>query len=175
MARIATIKPDFWCDPSSNTMSLLSRYILIGLWAHCNNKNKVDCSLKFIKKTLLYNKPYGIKTHNKCLSQILKSEYIISIQNDIATMQGQRYLGSKKDERMSTLDVRRWMKLRGVIFERDGYKCTYCGSKDFLQCDHVISVYNGGSDDIDNLTTACRTCNLRKGKHSVDFFKAKYF
>jgi hypothetical protein len=59
-----------------------------------------------------------------------------------------------------------WLGLRMAVFERDGYRCTYCGSEgdEFaLHCDHVIPRCDGGSDNINNLTTACRHCNLSKG------------
>lgn len=56
-----------------------------------------------------------------------------------------------------------WAGLRQVILERDGFACTYCGSTDQpLHVDHVIPRSRGGRDTLGNLTTACRTCNLRK-------------
>lgn len=32
-----------------------------------------------------------------------------------------------------------------------------------MECDHVIARANGGGDNIENLMTACRTCNIGKG------------
>jgi hypothetical protein len=58
---------------------------------------------------------------------------------------------------------REWMVIRDRIFARDGYVCQYCGAKDVkLHCDHVIPVSRGGTNDDENLATACETCNLRK-------------
>lgn len=56
-----------------------------------------------------------------------------------------------------------WRKLRQIIFERDNFACTYCGSGDDLTCDHVVPLIRGGGNDHDNLTTACRPCNSSKG------------
>lgn len=61
-------------------------------------------------------------------------------------------------------------RLRFEVFRRDGYACRYCGrsAKDgmVLEPDHVISVEEGGSDDISNLVTSCFDCNRGKGgKH----------
>lgn len=59
--------------------------------------------------------------------------------------------------------VSRWERLRRFIFDRDGYACTYCGSADLpLHCDHVVPVSRGGSSEPENLTTACKPCNLSK-------------
>jgi 5-methylcytosine-specific restriction endonuclease McrA len=52
--------------------------------------------------------------------------------------------------------------LRAAVFERDGYACVYCGSQDYLQCDHVEPVSKGGPTTLENLATACRVCNARK-------------
>lgn len=55
-----------------------------------------------------------------------------------------------------------WYPLRETVFERDGYACTYCGSTENLACDHIVPLIQGGSNDLDNLTTACRSCNSSK-------------
>lgn len=61
-------------------------------------------------------------------------------------------------------------KLRFEIFKRDGFVCTYCGAHPpdvVLECDHIIAVAAGGSDDEDNLTTACFNCNRGKREHPL--------
>ena len=60
--------------------------------------------------------------------------------------------------------------VRDYVFSRDGYKCVYCGSREHLQVDHIISVYavlNGKLpiDDLnraENLQTLCIRCNASK-------------
>lgn len=36
-----------------------------------------------------------------------------------------------------------------------------------LECDHVVARANGGSDDIGNLLTSCRECNIGKRTTAV--------
>ena len=45
--------------------------------------------------------------------------------------------------------------------------CCYCGSRDFLSVDHLISTKRGGKDSGDNFVWACRTCNSSKGARDV--------
>lgn len=52
--------------------------------------------------------------------------------------------------------------LRLQVYERDSYECVYCGSDSQLQCDHVVPVSKGGETTLENLATACRSCNVRK-------------
>lgn len=65
----------------------------------------------------------------------------------------------------------RWKKLRITILNRDGWTCTYCGDV-ATEVDHIIPLKRGGSDDPDNLTSACRTCNIRKKDNNVGVFLA---
>lgn len=55
---------------------------------------------------------------------------------------------------------------RRKVFERDGWKCTYCGdpiSMESGEVDHVVPFSRGGSDEMHNLAAACRPCNRDKG------------
>ena len=58
---------------------------------------------------------------------------------------------------------------KGVIekvFRRDGYRCQMCGARKSdgvqLTIDHIIPLAAGGSNDIDNLQTLCKSCNENK-------------
>ena len=61
-----------------------------------------------------------------------------------------------------------WEKTRLRILERDGYKCTYCGATEHLQCDHILARVRGGGDEDQNLTAACRSCNASKKDRLVE-------
>jgi len=52
--------------------------------------------------------------------------------------------------------------LRFKVYERDGYKCQYCGSQSKLTLDHLIPEAKGGESSEGNLVTACRDCNIKK-------------
>ena len=53
---------------------------------------------------------------------------------------------------------------RREIFSRDRHTCQYCGRQGTdLTLDHVIPRHRGGLHTWENLATACRTCNHRKG------------
>lgn len=61
-------------------------------------------------------------------------------------------------------------RLRFQILQRDGFRCRYCGAtaaQERLAVDHAISIDDGGSNEADNLVTACEPCNLGKASRSV--------
>ena len=62
-------------------------------------------------------------------------------------------------------------KTRFDVFKRDEFICQFCGRTPpvvVLEVDHIVPVSKGGSDHIDNLTTACFDCNCGKGATSLD-------
>lgn len=66
-------------------------------------------------------------------------------------------------DRTPKLSVR--LTRRNLMF-RDAHQCQYCGKKPPLRdlnIDHVLPRSRGGADSWENLVTACRVCNLRKG------------
>lgn len=61
--------------------------------------------------------------------------------------------------------------LRFDVFNRDGFRCRYCGRSVsegiILEVDHVRPRADGGTDDLPNLVTACWDCNRGKSAKAV--------
>ena len=60
--------------------------------------------------------------------------------------------------------------LRFSVFCRDNYTCRYCGRQSDavpLEIDHVLPVCQGGTNDIENLVTACGDCNRGKSGNTI--------
>lgn len=57
---------------------------------------------------------------------------------------------------------------RRNVHARDGYVCQYCGNPANLTIDHVIPLSRGGRTTWDNVVTACRSCNGRKGNRTPE-------
>lgn len=65
-------------------------------------------------------------------------------------------------------------RVRFKVYERDGFKCVYCGARKNLSLDHVTAEASGGSSDEGNLVTACRSCNSQKHTKSLaDFWEGR--
>ena len=94
---------------------------------------------------------------------------------------------------MSTYRDRREskMRLRTRIFERDGWRCGYCGLSlvpqgtfgivtvlHFLGAqnrtavvDHMVPAKLGGTDEEANLIACCLSCNSAKGNRSAEWYR----
>ncbi|RUA16095.1 MAG: HNH endonuclease [Clostridia bacterium] len=58
---------------------------------------------------------------------------------------------------------------RRLVYARDRYTCQYCGERlhsSQLTLDHVLPKSRGGKKTWENLVTACRRCNQRKGNRT---------
>lgn len=56
-----------------------------------------------------------------------------------------------------------------ALVSATGRKCVRCGADGPIVKDHVIPIYQGGSDSIGNLQPLCKTCNCSKGAESKDW------
>ncbi|MEY4064264.1 MAG: hypothetical protein RIR26_472 [Pseudomonadota bacterium] len=60
---------------------------------------------------------------------------------------------------------------RQNVYLRDGFRCQYCnwsGALVNLTLDHLLPLARGGKTTWDNIVTACKNCNLRKGSRTIE-------
>jgi hypothetical protein len=56
-----------------------------------------------------------------------------------------------------------YRNLRDEVLERDGHRCTHCGTNENLDVHHIVPRHNGGKDTLENLTTLCEQCHVAQG------------
>jgi len=69
------------------------------------------------------------------------------------------------------LPRRRMPATRAAIMLRDAHTCQYCGTvpgRQQLTVDHVIPRSRGGAHSWQNLVTACKRCNQKKGSNTPE-------
>jgi hypothetical protein len=81
--------------------------------------------------------------------------YLIQILKDELGVKPLQRAGKRKREISRDLQRR--------VFERDQYRCRYCGTHLDLCCDHIHPESKGGATTFENLQTLCRPCNSAKG------------
>jgi 5-methylcytosine-specific restriction endonuclease McrA len=58
--------------------------------------------------------------------------------------------------------VGEWQQRRREALDRDGHRCTVCGSDDRPQVHHIVPWRYSRSHALENLTTLCRSCHSRE-------------
>jgi 5-methylcytosine-specific restriction endonuclease McrA len=60
---------------------------------------------------------------------------------------------------------------RQNIYLRDGFRCQYCqcsGLSSNLTLDHLLPSAKGGKTTWENIVTACKACNMKKGAKTIE-------
>jgi DNA-directed RNA polymerase subunit RPC12/RpoP len=75
----------------------------------------------------------------------------------------------KREMTMTRSDVKRphdWRHRREFILERDGYRCTRCGTRTNLHVHHIVPVRQRPDHSASNLVTLCASCHGLQDGHS---------
>ncbi|MDY6918549.1 MAG: HNH endonuclease [Chloroflexota bacterium] len=104
----------------------------------------------------------GDTNRDGTLYRIYLPEEIGMCRDRIATM---KTIGLPKVDIHGELDFYNIKENRQRVFERDGYKCHYCGkqlTRFSATLDHIVPISTGGDNSYDNLITACLHCNSQR-------------
>ncbi len=123
---------------------------------HCTRISKLRAE-KVVKQTLtcLYcGEVFTTERKNKqCCSSVCTSRYF-------------RAKNPKSYEKLYTVS-------RFKIFARDNFQCIYCGKssiedKQELHLEHIYPRSKGGNNNVNNLVTSCKVCNLEKSARELN-------
>lgn len=67
-----------------------------------------------------------------------------------------------------THTLEQWLDLK----KKYNFTCLMCGKKEpevIISKDHIIPLFHGGTDNIDNIQPLCRSCNCKKHTQKTDF------
>lgn len=126
------------------------------------------------KKIPLLSKKYNIPTET--LEAIVRDYDLFKVDDSeffSETLSGHCKSLRKNTGRIRLSDVNypQWREISTAVFMRDDFTCHYCGQEGgILEADHIVPFVKGGSDTMDNLVTACRSCNRKKHSKSYKEF-----
>jgi len=167
MARIRTIKPEFFTSEDIVSLSPLARLLYIALWCEADKRGRLSWKPKTFKMRWLP----GDECDITALCEEITSCGVVILYGVglayIPCFEKHQHVNPRETD-SSLPDPDGWVdpgpkkvgkNLRETILERDGYKCTRCGSDDKLQVDHILPQSCGGPHISENLRTLCRSCN----------------
>ena len=117
---------------------------------------------------------YRINTKLNTQNAILRDHIYLIVSSLIhkSLEEGENYNGKYLDYwKLGDIPER----TRETVFSRDQYKCRICGKDTSLDIHHIIKRINGGSHDIDNLITLCKSCHRAIEIGDLEFAVNKCF
>lgn len=133
-------------------------------WVQNNHEKRKDIcrrsDAKHRDKRILYKKKHYLE--NKEKHKLWASKQTSEQRKEIK----KRYLSKLKANKIGSYT-------REEIFERDNYKCFYCGGA-ANEIDHKNPISRGGTDSKRNVVACCKSCNKEKhSKTATEYFKYK--
>ena len=118
----------------------------------------------------------GIYIWSESLRKRMKaySEVIESRRDSAIARWGEPTNEEKRSQRLAearkkgTHSKQEWEEMKH-FFENTCVKCHGATKLNGVVKDHIIPIYKGGSDGIDNLQPLCAKCNASKGPETVDY------
>ena len=77
MARIRTIKPEFWSSEQIVECSPTARLLFVGLWSFCDDGGVIPASIKSIKMQVFPGDSFTPDQINEWMGELIKNELII--------------------------------------------------------------------------------------------------
>jgi hypothetical protein len=167
MARIRTIKPEFFTSEDIVSLSPLARLLYIALWCEADKEGRLTWKPKTFKMRYLPGDSCDVLA---LCDELIDSGMVKLYGEGYAWIPGfSRHQHVNPRESASDIPAPDGVKdagprkvgknTREAVFERDGHKCARCGSDDSLQIDHILPQSCGGPHIMENLRTLCRSCN----------------
>ena len=126
-------------------------------------------------KCFLY--PKQVNRYQQRLSELRRYKEISTdlrlVYNALIFLGRKRYIEfQQKLRNQPRVDAQKYIgnkKVRGLVFNKYGEICLRCGTTEKISIDHVIPIYKGGLNEMDNLQPLCKSCNSWKGIKVIDF------
>lgn len=142
---------------------------------------RIDNPDKYIKSKIKSDKKYSKTQNGIKVKKALRDRWIQN--NPIANKLAKRKWRQENKELVAFHSRRRNARKRGAdgshtlvewnyLKEKYNYTCLCCGKKEpeiKLTEDHIVPLFVGGSDYIDNIQPLCVSCNAKKGIKIIDF------
>jgi 5-methylcytosine-specific restriction endonuclease McrA len=181
MARIRTIKPEFWEDESIGTLSHGARLLFLGCLNLSDDEGLLRWNEMYLGSTIFPYDDIKGETVSKWMSELINAELIFIYRSVKTNQQIGLIVAFHKHQRVDKPQAPKFpapnyrdVRLKQLIAKRDGYRCHICGGSIIpnddikkvgskaLSLDHVKPQAKGGSDYPSNLKAAHLSCNKSK-------------
>lgn len=110
-----------------------------------------------------YDVAWDAASYHLRVGEALLLGIVCALEHDGLVMNGEVADWHEYSRHCTRMPWSEWATVRLGVFQRDDFTCRYCGAHGVqLECDHVVPLSRGGTNDRANLVTSCRDCNRKK-------------
>ncbi len=124
---------------------------------------KEKLAVDFITNRFFSKNGDGFLVNKRAEKEVNKRKDFLKQQSD----RGKRSARLRDARKKGTHQEIEWL----LLVEQTNGICPKCNKKtSVFDKDHVLPLYKGGADSIDNIQPLCPRCNAGKGSESIDYF-----
>jgi hypothetical protein len=166
MARIRTIKPEFFTSEDIVALSPLARLLYIAIWCEADKEGRLQWKPRTLKMRYLPADDCDIVS---ICCELIEQGLVILYGEGLAYVPGfasHQHVNPRESasalpapDGVSPTPRRITASVRTYVIDRDNKQCVRCGSKDDLTLDHILPQSLDGPHIAENLRVMCRPCN----------------
>lgn len=178
MARIRSLKPEFWTSEQVVECTRDARLLFLGMLNFADDSGVLPGSVRRLRMQVFPGDDMTLEFLRGLVNELLRVDLLQ--EYDVEGRVYWRITGFKAHQRIDQPTCRHPLpdgtvpgkdrriagKQRQLILskliDRDGKECRHCGTTEDIAIDHITPRSKGGTDDIENLQLLCRRCNTRK-------------
>lgn len=192
MARIRTVKPEFWEDEIVGTISRPARLLFIATFNMADDEGLLRWTAAYIKaNAFMYDDDLTTGDVKDMMAELTEAGLLFPYRGGAAQQQLAMIVNFRKHQKINRPQRSKLpppslqnSAVRYVYGRRDGFTCHLCGGdiaqqpttddRFNLSIDHIIPQTQGGSDHPSNLRAAHQSCNKGRRDKPTDEFEQPY-
>lgn len=190
MARIRSIKPEFWTDDLIGSLARDYRLLFVATWNLADDEGLLRWSAPYLKGAVFpYDDDISVADVEKGMNALTASGMIYPYLGGKAQQKLAFIVNFHKHQKINRPSPSKLpppslqdVKIRYMYGARDGFKCHLCDgqideqptldNEDFVvSIDHIKPVSSGGGDYPSNLRAAHQCCNKGRGSRTVESYR----
>jgi hypothetical protein len=176
MARIRTIKPEFWDDDVIGTLSRDARLLFVATWNLADDEGLLRWTSVYLKsQAFMYDDDLTVEDVASLMGELAGADLVFPYQGGVTKQRLAFIVHFRRHQKVNrpqpsklpppSLQSR---QVRLMYARRDGWQCHLCGNainpeRAEPSPDHLIPRAEGGGDHPSNIRTAHLSCNKGRG------------
>lgn len=190
MARIRTIKPEFWTDDLMGALSREARLLFIGSWNLADDEGLLRWTAPYLKGAVFpFDDDIDVATVTAYMAELTGAGIVFAYRGGrsqqalayIVNFQRHQKINRPSPSKLPAPSIQS-MDVKNMYGQRDGWVCHLCnGSIDheppystddfMLSLDHVHPQSQGGSDYPSNIKASHQSCNKGRRDRTIEEYR----